>query len=175
MAPPVVVSPFSRSVEALPSLKDGLVSTVRKASTPNEVAIHMEIRNRIFVAEQEFFEGSDRDEHDDDPFTIHALGLYGTVAAGAVRLYPLDETGLWKGDRLAVLPEFRKVMGAKLVRFAVKTAGELGGDVMIAHIQPQNVTFFRYLGWHPEGDLVEFKGHLHQKMAIPLVRPEAAD
>lgn len=175
MVPPVVVSPFSRSADALPSLKDGLASTVRAASTPSEVAIHMEIRNRIFVGEQEFFEGSDRDEHDDNPLTIHALGLYGSVAAGAVRLYPLDEAGLWKGDRLAVLPEFRRVMGAKLVRFAVKTAGELGGEVMIAHIQPQNVMFFKYLGWHTEGELMEFKGHLHQKMAIPLVRPEAAD
>lgn len=174
MVPPVVISPFSRSVDALPSLRDGLASTVRAASTPDEVAIHMEIRNQIFVGEQEFFKGSDRDEHDEKPTTVHALGLYGRVAAGAVRLYPLEEPGLWKGDRLAVLPEFRKMMGAKLVRFAVKTAGELGGDVMIAHIQPQNVVFFRYLGWHPEDDLVEFKGRLHQKMAIPLSRPEPA-
>lgn len=175
MVPTVAISPFSRSVEALPSLRDGLASTVRTASTANELAIHMEIRRRIFVAEQEFFEGSDRDEVDNLPTTIHALGLYGAVGAGAVRLYPLDEPGLWKGDRLAVLPEFRRVMGAKLVRYAVKTAGELGGDIMIAHIQPQNVGFFRYLGWLPEGDLVDFKGHLHQKMAIPLIRPEPAN
>ncbi len=134
----------------------------------------MEIRHRIFVGEQHFFDGSDQDEYDSRPSTVHALGLYGRVAAGAVRLYPLNELGLWKGDRLAVLPEFRKVIGAKLVRFAVKTAGEMGGDVMIAHIQPQNVVFFKYLGWHPEGDLVEFKGHPHQKMAIPLVHPETA-
>lgn len=174
MVPPVVISPFSRSADALPSLRDGLALTVRAASTPEEVAIHMEIRNQIFVGEQEFFEASDRDEYDDNPATIHALGLYGPVAAGAVRLYPLNETGLWKGDRLAVLPEFRKLMGAKLVRFAVRTAGELGGKEMIAHIQPQNVVFFRYLGWHPEGDLADFSGRPHQKMAIPLSRPEPA-
>jgi putative N-acetyltransferase (TIGR04045 family) len=171
MVPPVVVSPFSRSAEALPSHRDGLGLSCKAASSPEELAIHMEIRHRIFVAEQAFFESTDHDDHDDDPRTVHALGLLGSVAGGAVRLYPLEQPGFWKGDRLAVLPEFRKLLGAKLVRFAVKTAGERGGDVMIAHIQPQNVMFFKFLGWHPEGDLVEFQGHLHQKMAIPLQPP----
>jgi hypothetical protein len=36
------------------------------------------------------------------------------------------------------------------------------------------VVFFRYLGWHPEGDLVEFSGRPHQKMAIPLSAPDPA-
>ena len=175
MVPPAVISPFSRSAEARPSARDGLALTCRIASTPEEVAIHLQIRDRIFVEEQEFFEGSDRDLHDDDSSTIHALGLYGAHAGGAVRLYPLEEPGLWKGDRLAVLPEFRKLMGARLVRFAVKTAGERGGNLMIAHIQPQNVVFFKFLGWRPEGDLVEFQGHLHQKMAIPLQSAERAE
>ncbi|HEX2053073.1 MAG TPA: MSMEG_0567/Sll0786 family nitrogen starvation N-acetyltransferase [Actinomycetota bacterium] len=172
MVPPVVVSPFSKSVDALPSVKDGVALTCKAASTPEEVDIHMEIRNRIFVQEQGFFAGSDRDVHDDDPRTVHALGLLGAVAGGAVRLYPLDEPGVWKGDRLAVLPRYRRMLGAKLVRFAVKTAGERGGGVMIAHVQPQNVDFFRYLGWTPEGDLMDFQGHLHQKMSIPLQRPD---
>ncbi len=172
MVPPVVISPFSRSAEALPSVKDGLPLRCRIASNPEELAIHMQIRDQIFVGEQKFFEESDRDDHDDDPRTLHVLGLYGPVAGGAVRLYPLEEPGLWKGDRLAVLPEFRQLMGAKLVRFAVKTAGERAGDVMIAHVQPQNVVFFRFLGWRPEGDLVQFQGHLHQKMTIPLQTPD---
>jgi putative N-acetyltransferase (TIGR04045 family) len=174
MGPPVVISPFSKSAEALPSLGDGLPLTCRIAYGPEELAIHMQIRDKIFVTEQRFFAESDRDEHDDDPSTVHVLGLYGSVAGGAVRLYPLEEPGRWKGDRLAVLPDFRKLMGAKLVRFAVKTAGERGGDLMIAHVQPQNVVFFRYLGWHPEGDLVAFQGHPHQMMAIPLQRPDGA-
>lgn len=171
MVPPVAISPFSRSAEALPFNGNGLPLTCRAISGPEELAIHMQIREQIFVTEQKFFEVSERDEHDDDPSTIHVLGLYGSVAGGAVRLYPLEEPGYWKGDRLAVLPDFRKLMGARLVRFAVQTAGERGGDIMIAHVQPQNVVFFRYLGWHPEGDLMEFHGHPHQMMAIPLQPP----
>jgi putative N-acetyltransferase (TIGR04045 family) len=91
------------------------------------------------------------------------------VAGGAVRLYPLDDVGEWKGDRLAVLPEFRKHgLGAPLVRFAVRTAGELGGRRMIAHIQPPNVRFFERLGWERVGEPMVYVGHPHQLMAIGL-------
>ena len=134
----------------------------------------MRIRHEIFVKEQRFFDGSDHDRYDDEPTTVHVLGLRGPVAGGAVRLYPLDVEGLWKGDRLAVLSDFRShLMGAALVRFAVKTAGERGGDFMIAHVQPQNVRFFEHLGWSPKGAPVEFHGHPHQKMIIPLQPPSA--
>lgn len=139
------------------------------AATPDEEALHHEIRRRVFVEEQGFFEGTDRDEHDDDPATLKVLSLWGPVAGGAVRLYPLDEKGLWKGDRLAVLDSFRRRrLGAPLVRFAVKTAGERGGSRMLAHVQVPNVPFFERLGWEPVGEPEEFVGHLHQVMAIEL-------
>jgi putative N-acetyltransferase (TIGR04045 family) len=171
MGPPVAISPFSKSAELVPSHEDRHLLTCRITSGPEELAIHMQIREQIFVTEQNFFEGSDHDAHDEDPSTIHVLGLYGSLAGGAVRLYPLEEPGRWKGDRLAVMPDFRKLaMGADLVRFAVRTAGERGGELMIAHVQPQNVRFFRYLGWHREGELMEFHGHPHQMMAISLQR-----
>ena len=35
----------------------------------------MEIRNQIFVGEQEFFEGSDRDEHDDTRGEVEPAAL----------------------------------------------------------------------------------------------------
>ena len=77
-----------------------------------------------------------------------------SAPCGAVRLYPRIGTALeWKGDRLAVLPELRTHhLGAALVRFAVSTAGRLGGQRMIAHVQLANVRFFEHLGWTPEGE-----------------------
>ena len=97
------------------------------------------------------------------------LSLWGPVAGGAVRLYPLDDEGLWKGDRLAVLDPFRRRrLGGPLVRFAVKTAGERSGHRMLAHVQVPNVPFFERLGWHTVGEPEEFVGHLHQLMAIEL-------
>lgn len=165
---PVAISPFSRSTEgAAPGA--GLPVTCRAAETAEELAIHFSIRVAVFVTEQGFFEGSDRDGHDEDPATVHVLGLCGRMAGGAVRLYPLDEDGVWKGDRLAVLAEFRRrALGTPLVRFAVKTAGDRGGRLMIAHIQPQNVEYFSRLGWHSVGEPEEFVGRIHQRMEIEL-------
>jgi putative N-acetyltransferase (TIGR04045 family) len=139
------------------------------ATTPEERALHHRIRHDVFVVEQGFFDPDDHDCHDEDPATIHVLAHRGGLPAGSVRLYPLEEDGLWKGDRLAVLAPFRRRhVGAPLVRFAVATAGALGGERMIAYIQPQNVAFFAYLGWHPVGDVVDYVGHSHQCMEIPL-------
>lgn len=172
MAQVAVISPFSAPAEAEEALAQRHEITCLAATGPDQVAIHHEIRRRVFVEEQGFFEGSDRDDHDDDPATIKVLGLYGRVAGGAVRLYSLDDEGEWKGDRLAVLPEFRKHgLGAPLVRFAVRTAGERGGRRMIAHIQPPNVRFFERLGWERIGEPIDYVGRPHQLMAIPLGPP----
>ena len=134
-----------------------------------ERAIHTAIRRVVFVEEQGLFGASDADEHDYDPATLHVLGFWAGEAAGTVRLYPLAEPGRWKGDRLAVLPAFRKHgIGAPLVRFAVATASRLGGVVMVAQIQPANVAFFERLGWYRVGDPAPYVGRLHQQMAIDL-------
>lgn len=110
----------------------------------------------MFVAEQHVFAGSDTDARDADPATLHVLGLVGGTPAGTVRLFPADPAdpaGDWQGDRLAVLPGFRTSgLGGPLVRFAVATAGALGGASMTAHVQPANETFFRRLGWALDGE-----------------------
>jgi putative N-acetyltransferase (TIGR04045 family) len=134
-----------------------------------ELATHHRIRHAVFVAEQGLFQLDDRDVHDVDPATIHVLGLDDGVPAGTVRLYPLGD-GIWKGDRLAVLPEHRRSggLGASLVRYAVATAGALGGSRMVAQIQPGNVRFFEALGWAAVGEPADYLGVLHQPMSIAL-------
>ncbi len=164
-----VLSPFSDPGDPEAGTRD-LTASCLIATGPEEVALHHLIRHEVFVKEQRFFEETDEDEHDEDPRTLKVLGLCGRVAGGAVRLYPLDEPGMWKGDRLAVLAAFRpRGLGAPLVRFAVRTAGERGGELMIAHIQPRNVAFFRRLGWKRVGEPTEYVGRLHQQMSIGLV------
>ena len=143
----------------------------RLASGEDELEAHFELRRAVFVSEQELFVGDDRDGHDDEPGTLHAVGLIDGEPCGAVRLYPLDPTWReWKGDRLAVLAELRTHhLGAELVRFAVATAGGLGGARMIAHVQLPNVRFFEHLGWTAEGSPAPFHGVDHQLMSIPLM------
>jgi putative N-acetyltransferase (TIGR04045 family) len=134
-----------------------------------ELAQHLRIRRRIFVEEQAIFAGTDHDEHDRDPATLHVIGYWEQQPAGTVRLYPLDQAGLWKGDRLAVLPPYRRhELGALLVRFAVASASERGGSRMIAYIQLPNVEFFARLGWRLAGEPVQYAGQPHQMMDIPL-------
>jgi putative N-acetyltransferase (TIGR04045 family) len=139
-------------------------------ATGEELETHFELRRHVFVEEQGLFVIDDRDERDDESGTLHAIGLVGAEPCGAVRLYPLDSAALqWKGDRLAVLPEHRAHhLGARLVRFAIATAGSLGGRRMIAHVQLPNVRFFEHLGWRAEGDPCEFHGVEHQLMSIGL-------
>jgi putative N-acetyltransferase (TIGR04045 family) len=173
MHPTGVISPFSEQAEAVLRLDPEPPMRCVAAASPAERDIHLAIRHAVFVEEQGFFEETDRDAHDEAPSTVHVLGLSGRVAGGAVRLYELGEPGLWKGDRLAVLRPFRRRgLGAPLVRFAVARAGQLGGRLMIAHVQLPNVVFFRRLGWRPQGDPVEFVGRPHQVMEIDLSPPQ---
>ena len=151
------------------------------ATPGGELAAHFRIRHQVFVVEQGLFltgpggrAGDDRDAHDDDPATIHVVGLADGVICGTVRLYPLGEPGRWKGDRLAVLAGYRRHgLGAPLVRFAVATAGARGGREMEAFIQPANVAFFEWLGWRRTGGIVDYAGRGHQRMVIALAPPQS--
>lgn len=163
-----LTSPFSASADTVPTATITEVGC-RAVVSEHELALHLRIRRAVFVDEQGVFATDDRDDHDGDPATVHVLGTCGTIAAGAVRLYPTSERGIWKGDRLAVLPRYRNCgLGGPLVRFAVRTAGALGGCEMIAFIQPQNVPVFEHLGWHPVGRPTVYVGRPHQEMRIGL-------
>jgi putative N-acetyltransferase (TIGR04045 family) len=140
----------------------------RLVESAEELAAHHAVRHRVFVLDQRLFAGSDRDERDLAPDTLHAVGFDGAEIVGAVRLYPMV-AGYWQGDRLAVLREARvRHLGAQLVRFAVASAGERGGHTMVARIQLPNVRFFEHLGWHADGSPGPYHGVMHQPMAIPL-------
>jgi putative N-acetyltransferase (TIGR04045 family) len=144
----------------------------RIAISDEELDAHFWLRRVVFVDEQRLFAVDDRDARDEEPETLHAVGLVDGELCGAVRLYRLgDSASLWKGDRLAVLPEHRAHhLGAELVRFAVETAGWLGGERMIAHIQLANVRFFEHLGWSVQGAPADFHGIKHRLMSIGLSR-----
>ena len=140
----------------------------RIAATPDEVATHHRIRHQVFVDEQGLFRGTDVDAH--DPAAVHILGYWEDQPVGVVRAFILDaDAGLWQGDRLAVLPDYRiRNIGKPLVKFAVATAGERGGALMVAHIQLPNVAFFERIGWYKDGEVETYVGVPHQPMAIDL-------
>jgi hypothetical protein len=64
-------------------------------------------------------------------------------------------------------------LGKPLVNFAVRTAAERGGDLMIAHVQLANVAFFERIGWYRDGEVETYVGVEHQPMAIDLTAVRA--
>jgi putative N-acetyltransferase (TIGR04045 family) len=149
--------------------RPGAVSCRLVTGTADLIAIQR-IRHAVFVREQAIFAASDTDIHDPDPATLFVLGDVAGVPAGTVRLFPLENGGgLWQGDRLAVLPEFRAAgIGAPLVRLAVATASARGGSRMLAHIQVANERFFTRLGWSVRSGPEDYLGHPHLLMDIAL-------
>ena len=119
------------------------------------------MRRAVFVDEQALFAGDDRDARDDDRRTrcTPSASASGAVV-GAVRLYPLDAAGLWKGDRLAVLPECARTArsAARSCASPSRTAGARGGARMVAQIQLPNVRFFEPLGWARDGAAARYHG-----------------
>ncbi|MGE0295224.1 MSMEG_0567/Sll0786 family nitrogen starvation N-acetyltransferase [Pseudonocardia sp.] len=144
----------------------------RQARDAADLAVHQAIRHAVFVEEQHVFAVSDRDARDDDRTCLHIVGFVDCVPAGTVRLYPLDPAdpaGDWQGDRLAVLPQYRRSgLGRPLVRFAVAAAGELGGRRMVARVQAPNLVFFRRLGWNQLAEPAPYLGLPHVWMDIDL-------
>ena len=146
----------------------------RIVTSPADVAVHHRIRTEVFVTEQSLFVHDDNDAFDQLATTLKVVAFRDHDPAGTVRLFPLDAPGeRWQGDRLAVLAPFRRfTLGIPLVRFAVATAGQQGGSVMIAHIQPANVPFFEHLGWRTDGAMETYVGVPHQPMCIDLSSDE---
>jgi len=124
---------------------------VRLASTPGERAGHFTLRREIFCVEQGVFTDTDRDATDERAIPIVAmtclLGAPDSVV-GAVRIHE-DAPGLWRGSRLAVHRDHRRVgrLGAELIRMAVCTAHRRGAERFLAQVQVQNVPLFRRLHW----------------------------
>jgi putative N-acetyltransferase (TIGR04045 family) len=177
MAEPSSRSSATASLPARSGTTTAPLLTCDAVATEAERCAHFRIRHQVFVIEQGLFGGArgghDTDARDGDPATIHVIGRADETICGTVRLYPLGPGagGRWKGDRLAVLASHRHLgLGAPLVRFAVSSAGRLGGREMEAFIQPANVAFFRWLGWRRTGDLVDYAGIPHQRMLIDLER-----
>jgi putative N-acetyltransferase (TIGR04045 family) len=166
---PELVSPFDPSVDLEHIARSRAEVVCRPAATVAERAICSQLRHAVFVVEQSIFDVTDQDLRDADDGTIHLVADVGGVAGGTVRIYRLDESGLWKGDRLAVAAPLRTmVVGRRLVQAAVRMAGELGGREMVATVQVPNTPFFERLGWRRIGEPVVTYALPHQEMRIGL-------
>ncbi|MDJ0784938.1 MAG: MSMEG_0568 family radical SAM protein [Desulfosarcinaceae bacterium] len=145
--------------------------TCHSARSDQERAAAFAIRQMVFVEEQGIFKGTDRDER--DPFSIHIVARQGEEIVGTVRVFrnPQGSNGHWVGSRLAVHPEHRAFrVASTLVKEAMKRVKKSGCNVFTAHIQEQNIRFFKKLGWTPIGKPDTYHGYPHQQMQADLDR-----
>jgi putative N-acetyltransferase (TIGR04045 family) len=166
---PELLSPFDPSTDLDRVSGPETEVVCRPAANETERLICAHLRHAVFVVEQSIFDVSDRDVRDSEDATIHLIADVDGVAGGTVRIYRLDDSGLWKGDRLAVAAPLRKmVIGKRLVQAAVQKAGELGGHEMVATVQVSNIHFFEHLGWWQDGKRVIAYRQPHMQMRIGL-------
>ena len=127
------------------------------------------IRHEVFVKEQKLFEETDVD--DKDAIGTLLVAKKRSAIIGTVRVYPagVTENGHWIGGRLAVRQGHRASMaGALLVKEAMKRVKKKGCTRFTAHIQENNVSFFKKLGWKPVGPLETYVNRPHQLMEADL-------
>ena len=128
------------------------------------------LRRQVFCEEQGLFE-DDRDTVDDYAITLVALSMLGVAAdqvVGTVRIHE-DEPGLWRGSRLAVARDCRRIgaIGATLIRLAVSSAHAMGAERSLRMCRPRTWPFSKQMHWKPLEE-VELHGRLHVKMRADL-------
>jgi putative N-acetyltransferase (TIGR04045 family) len=156
------------------------IAPVRSAA---ELSAYRRIRRDVFVTEQGLFDGTDRDDHDDDPRTVVLLarragGPDAGEVLGGVRLHPMTgdgssvpDLGWWRGSRLAVTPDSRLVhgIGAALVRAACAEAESRGALRFDAIVQARHEALFGRLGWVPR-ERLDLHGAPHVRADWPVDR-----
>ncbi|WP_250009180.1 MSMEG_0567/sll0787 family protein [Actinoplanes sp. M2I2] len=136
------------------------------------------LRARVFVDEQGLFDGSDRDDRDDDSRTIVLEARdAGGALLGGVRLGPATDgpdLGWWQGGRLVVDPAARGAqrIGPALVRAACAAAEQAGALRFDATVQARFRRMFERLGWQPVR-AVTVAGRPHHLMRWPIGRVAA--
>ena len=144
---------------------DGLICHPVRSGKELEQAL--DIRNQVFVREQNLFDQSDADPNDDK--SIHLVAELEDQIIGTVRVFPNEKKGHWIGGRLAIKREHRHSgAGELLVREAVGYVKKQGCRRFTAQIQIENVPFFSRLGWKAVGPVFEYHGKPHQLMEAAL-------
>ena len=162
----------------------------RVASPGSEMASFWQLRRQIFCGEQDIFRDTDKDQYDEAMIPLICSAMLAGMEDRVVGCVRIDERvpGVWWGSRLGVDRDFRNLrcispgvavrnrqpafyakrsIGAGLIFKAVSLAHSLGCHTFLAHVQPQNVTFFRRLHWRVLGE-VELLGIVHTKMSADL-------
>lgn len=119
----------------------------------------LDIRLRVFVAEQNVPEEEERDSYDES--ATHFLALWHCEAAGTARAI-VKAPGRVKIGRVAVLAAYRKCGIGLALMHAVEAA--FPGSVFQLDAQLQAMPFYERLGYVAEGPVFDDAGIPHRLM-----------
>jgi len=132
---------------------------VHIANTQQELSHVREIREKVFIVEQNVPEEVEIDEYEDS--SNHVIALFDEKYIGTAR-WRNTEDGI-KLERFAVLKEKRGFgVGKKLVEFILKKIKD--EPFVYLHAQDHVISFYAQFGFNPIGDHFYEGGISHQKM-----------
>ncbi|MFW6348508.1 MAG: GNAT family N-acetyltransferase [Cyclonatronaceae bacterium] len=133
--------------------------SLREARWPDDIALLMHVRNKVFVEEQFVPYHDEIDEQ--DPRSYHLLVTDKNnrpVATG--RLTPEGHIG-----RMAVLKEYRgHKIGHRLMLHLMQKAMQRGHRIIELSAQTHAIPFYQKYGFSPVGRVYDEVGIPHQKM-----------
>jgi predicted GNAT family N-acyltransferase len=142
--------------------------SVARRAEPHELALCLEIRRAVFVAEQGVAEEIEIDGKDGD--CVHVIALDAGRPAGTARLR-VTADGLAKVERVAVLASHRgRSIGAALMDVLEAEAARLGHREVVLSSQMRAVPFYERLGYQATGPEYLEAGIPHRRMTKTLRR-----
>ncbi|MBI1306517.1 MAG: GNAT family N-acetyltransferase [Bacteroidetes bacterium] len=134
---------------------------IRTVNTAGELEKIFEIRQKVFVEEQQVDPELEYDEFEDR--CTHFIALYNNVPAGTAR-WRRTPNGI-KLERFAVLPEYRrKGLASGLINSILQDLPDLQNVYL--HSQVQVCELYQKHGFKPEGEMFSEAGIDHYKMVF---------
>jgi predicted GNAT family N-acyltransferase len=140
--------------------------TVKVVETEAELNGAVNVRMRVFVAEQHIPPEEEMD--DADATATHAIAMYAGRIIGTGRLLYLDDGGAQIG-RMAVDRQYRRQgVGGRILAFLEEEARVQGVRNCLLHAQEYAKAFYAGFGYVEHGDLFLEAGISHVEMRKAL-------
>lgn len=138
---------------------------VRRAENEHDMQQVLQIRQRVFVAEQGV--PAELEQDDDDALALHWLAWEGEKPVATARMLMSESRA--KIGRVAVLPQARgNGVGRLLMQTLHQKAREEHLEQIYLDAQLQVIPFYESLGYQVEGEVFEDCGILHRRMVLWL-------
>ena len=137
---------------------------IRKASTWYDLALCIQCRTRVFVAEQDVPPAIELDQHED--VCMHYLAVSQDGESIATLRWRITDSGVAKIERLAVLPGYRGYGIGRLIMEHVLADLDDDSDIVSAKLNAQDhsIPFYEKLGFARHGQGFMEAGIPHHTM-----------